>query len=1023
MKSLAQLNAYSTSSVVFTDESLGPGQVLEDRYQINGLIDTSRTVLENIEKITSAAGSWLSYDVNEGKWGVVINQTGTSVASFSDRNILGNVSISGTGLDDLYNSVKVQFPHRDLKDSGDFVTIEIPEEDRNANEPDNALNISYDLINEPVQANLLGLIELKQSRVNLVVNFRTDFSYVNLKAGDIIDLTNSRLQFTNKLFRIMTVRELQDAGPLSIEITALEYDPNVYSTDDLYRYTRTDANGIISIGSIGTPGTPQVTKFEVDSRPRVLIESLSPTGVVEGMEFWLSYDVTVADEFRTYQLIATVRPTGGGTYDSGETVTFEYDNLGASNFVVKTRGFNASTTGPYSDPSGFVYFEPTQVTDAIGPETGVLDALGGLATVYGAYQLLKGVDDLYKKSTGEGGLFDTIFEALYEKTGLDLRTADEETIKVTTNLEVKDEGTRITTQTSVINFVGDLVTAEASGSSVTVKIGSPPELPIPTITSVTPNYGPTIGGTRVVISGTNFTQDSVVSFSFPNLLDAFGQQVYVPAVGTEFIDSKTLATFTPENNPGTSSVLVRVLGTLTNSKNNFFEYVDHVYIDQRFPPDRSETQDPTTGVASDLAPRTGSYFIKFKFRNESRGWYGPLAKGTGNAKLYKSDGTLVQTLPAASSIITNNVLELPFNDRELGTDYYITIDKGYVNYCGIKNQAIGILDGIELPPWNFNTPLYEVDPYTVSSTNPTPFPDSTPRLAGSNPISVAGPICKASAPQIVMEWNFAITKGAGNIYVKRQSDDAVVQTINVSGATITNDGNRYFLNVGPLTTSLDFGTGYYFNFDQGIVYSSLMIDCYTAEPKANAALTSTEYTFNTEVEIQYLSHIVSNAPLSDPVKINPQTNIGLQFNTPIKYATGNITIKRADGTTHQVINVATSYQNNNTWDILWTSGSIAWINPTKDFEIGQSYYVLVDAGAITDNCGNSWGGISNTSQLTFSIDPGPTFTSNGISDDAAVTVFEYDRTIESGTGKIKIYDETDTLVASIDSTHPSITIS
>jgi hypothetical protein len=96
MNTLRQLNTYSTSSVTFTDQGLGSGQVLANRYRINGLLDTAVPVLENIEKICNAAGSWLSYDTHEGRWGVVINQTGNSVASFNDSNIIGNISVSGT---------------------------------------------------------------------------------------------------------------------------------------------------------------------------------------------------------------------------------------------------------------------------------------------------------------------------------------------------------------------------------------------------------------------------------------------------------------------------------------------------------------------------------------------------------------------------------------------------------------------------------------------------------------------------------------------------------------------------------------------------------------------------------------------------------------------------------------------------------------------------------------------------------------------------------------------------------------
>ena len=107
MKSLTELNTYSALSVAYDDDGSG-AQTLADRYQINGLIDTAQPVMKNIEKIASATASWLSYDIHEGKWGVVINSSGTSIASFNDTNILGNITVSGTGLKDLYNSVKVE---------------------------------------------------------------------------------------------------------------------------------------------------------------------------------------------------------------------------------------------------------------------------------------------------------------------------------------------------------------------------------------------------------------------------------------------------------------------------------------------------------------------------------------------------------------------------------------------------------------------------------------------------------------------------------------------------------------------------------------------------------------------------------------------------------------------------------------------------------------------------------------------------------------------------------------------------
>ena len=420
--SLDALTAYSQTSASFQDEILGTGQVLADRYQINGLLDTDQNVFVNIEKVANSCASWISYDNYAGTFGVIINKTGSSVASFDNSNILTDITIQGTGIRETYNSVKVEFPNRDIRDRSDYVNIEIPAGDRNANELDSVLNIGYELINEPIQSQILGLIELKQTRVDLVITFETDYSYMNLKAGEIITVTDEVTGFVNKEFRILSITENQtEDSPLTLQIFALEYEPNIYSLADLYRYTRSDDNGIITIANIGTPGTPQVTKFEKTARPRVIIETTSPSGVVEGIEYWYTTDINEPnDDNRSYTLLGTKRPTGGGTFSSGDTVVLDVDTLNSAEFYVKTRGFNDITTGPFSATSGLVDFTPQQVTEAIDDNTQAFDSLGGLATAIGLLSLLNGVDGLFGGLTGPGSLFEKIFGTFEDETGVDL---------------------------------------------------------------------------------------------------------------------------------------------------------------------------------------------------------------------------------------------------------------------------------------------------------------------------------------------------------------------------------------------------------------------------------------------------------------------------------------------------------------------------------------------------------------------------------------------------------------------------
>jgi hypothetical protein len=406
-------------------------------YNINGVLSTKNTVLQNIEALCNAAGCYFTFDVNQGKWAVVINNyTSTYEASFDDSNIIGGIRLSGTGINDLYNKVIVNFPHKDLNDEKDFVTIEVAASERNPNELDNSLNLDYELVNDPVQAQALAFVELKQSRLDKIIEFTTDYTALNLKAGDIIRVTNTPLDFTNKLFRVVSIAEEDaDEGQIFLKITGLEYNESVYFLDDIIYYSRQTSTGIISIGNIGKPPTPQVTKFELDSRPRFLIEATVPFGVVDGIEVWyyslegdelaLWDSALYPDEERTYTFYGTIRSqedVASGTLTTGQEVTMEIDDLTGGNYLFKVRAANATTVGPYSDSTGIVVYNPQQVTDQIGPNTGAIDANGNaMLGLLGANALLALLKGLMEDGNSEiGGVFRKIFDVFKDVTGVDL---------------------------------------------------------------------------------------------------------------------------------------------------------------------------------------------------------------------------------------------------------------------------------------------------------------------------------------------------------------------------------------------------------------------------------------------------------------------------------------------------------------------------------------------------------------------------------------------------------------------------
>ena len=196
--------------------------------------------------MANASGCYLTWDANIGQWSVILNTTGSSVRTFNDDNILGAVNVSGTGVKDLYNSVIVSFPNKDIRDTTDQIVLTTPTADRFAQEIDNQLVLELNQTNEPVQAQYIANRELKQNRLDKIIEFTANYEANAIRAGDIIAVTNAPLDFVSKEFRVINVKETDSDGDLVYTISAQEYDADVYATTGLEYDYRNNFTGIKS---------------------------------------------------------------------------------------------------------------------------------------------------------------------------------------------------------------------------------------------------------------------------------------------------------------------------------------------------------------------------------------------------------------------------------------------------------------------------------------------------------------------------------------------------------------------------------------------------------------------------------------------------------------------------------------------------------------------------------------------------------------------------------------------------------
>ena len=255
------------------------------RYRINGIIDTSLSVKDNMDRILQNSASWLSYNVVAGLWRIVMKKAvDTSTAlSFTDSNILSGIALSATNLTDLYNDLEVEYVDRYNKDQRAYSHPSMSGIVMNPNEPANKLSMVLDLTNKSVQAERIGLIELKQTRQDLVITFTASHYGIQAQAGDVIKMTNQIYGWVDKLFRISRVKEVESSeGALAVEITALEYNADVYQDESMKDFSLVKRIGIGAING-RTNGAKPIVEIPQDGRndlatiPNFTIRTTMPT--------------------------------------------------------------------------------------------------------------------------------------------------------------------------------------------------------------------------------------------------------------------------------------------------------------------------------------------------------------------------------------------------------------------------------------------------------------------------------------------------------------------------------------------------------------------------------------------------------------------------------------------------------------------------------------------------------------------------------------------------------------------------
>jgi hypothetical protein len=532
--SLQDLNQYSDQTITYTP--VGGGSASQARYRINGPLDTAQNCLDNLQFLVDSCDSWLQYSELQGKWKVVINKAYTQspdAQSVNDlfivnsSNLVGGIEISPIDLNETFNQVEVAYPNFNVKDQTDYQIINLFDSVPSLlsqNEAINRLNVTLPLVNNAVQAKYLAARRLFQSREDLVISFRTDYSGIQVEAGDVIRVYHETYGWDadngfpdGKLFRVSEVIEEKDGnGNLFASFRAFEYNATVYVDDPVQDFVPAFNTGLKDPNIISAPCDPVITNF-TDTDGLITGFKVDSCVPEEGLVLYMDFNYGNNSNVLTHLLYRTVQQSDGVPFTPSPDIA---------------NGNVTAVTVDVNDlPAGNLYWSVTARNNTAGRRSGSSNVFP-----WGGANIQP-----YNGNTGNGGLPGNVYRPNSIPANAIVGSSN-----FITGINVSEGGNLVLANAKSLNFIGDGFDITASGNTANIFL--------PTSVVVTNYDVANFGGNLLIPVYANSTSTRNVPLIYPGYSITAGYE-YPYLQGTSSTANGYAANSTAAFTPNASAIL------------------------------------------------------------------------------------------------------------------------------------------------------------------------------------------------------------------------------------------------------------------------------------------------------------------------------------------------------------------------------------------------------------------------------------------------------------------------------------
>lgn len=347
-------------------------QCFVTRHQTNFIIDTSKSIFENMNVFLSHMNGLLSYEA--GKYVLDIETQATAPTTSTTFNsetydwnvnpeyidntdIIGSISLTDNSVRNGKNTIKASI----TDPANNWASRSVSFFNKNFLEADRKViktgNFNYTGITNYYNARIGTEKELISTRFSREISFKIGPKGLLLKAGQVIALTYEPFGFSSKLFRINNLNFNADC---SVAIKATEY------SDDMYIITAARANELRQEAStqaqpLAAPSAPTNLSATTTKPGSVILNWTNPTDFVDESD---DIEIHVSDDNNRANATILVPRLGNAT-------TFTYTIAGAATkfFWVRTKRLTNQLKARKNIVSAF---HPTSATGGV---TGVAKIL------------------------------------------------------------------------------------------------------------------------------------------------------------------------------------------------------------------------------------------------------------------------------------------------------------------------------------------------------------------------------------------------------------------------------------------------------------------------------------------------------------------------------------------------------------------------------------------------------------------------------------------------------------------------